>query len=129
MWTKNIQTYLLWGLIGIFVGYVIFGKSDIDVDIESYQTEINLLQQKIDSINIYNSELKLKADSLSTKLVEYDTRIQKLNTTITVIQNDTQKKIDSVDFFGDDELERFFAERYKYILERFNTDTINQTNR
>jgi regulator of replication initiation timing len=129
MWTKNIQTYLLWGLIGIFVGYVIFGKSDIDVDIESYQTEINLLQQKIDSINIYNSELKLEADSLSTKLVEYDTRIQKLNTTITVIQNDTQKKIDSVDFFGDDELERFFAERYKYILERFNTDTINQTNR
>lgn len=129
MWTKNIQTYLLWGLIGIFVGYVIFGKSDIDVDIESYQTEINLLQQKIDSINIYNSELKLEADSLSTKLVEYDTRIQKLNTTITVIQNDTQKKIDSVDFFGDDELERFFAERYKYILERFNTDTVNQTNR
>ena len=126
MWTRKIQTYLFWGILGIGVGYVIFGKADIDVDIESYQTEINLLQQTIDSINVYNSELKLEADSLSGKLVEYDIRISKLNSTITVIKNETQQKIDSVDLFGDDELERFFAERYKSILEGHNTDTTNQ---
>ena len=125
MWTKRLQTYLFWGLLGIGVGYVIFGKGDIDVDIESYQTEINFLQQKIDSINVYNNELKLEADSLSSKLVEYDGRIIRLNRTITVIKNETQQKIDSVDFFGDDELERFFAERYKYIIEGYNTDTVN----
>lgn len=125
MWTKRLQTYLFWGLLGIGVGYVIFGKGDIDVDIESYQTEINFLQQKIDSINVYNNELKLEADSLSSKLVEYDGRIIRLNRTITVIKNETQQKIDSVDFFGDDELERFFAERYKYIIEGHNTDTVN----
>ena len=97
MWTRKLQTYLFWGILGIGVGYVIFGKGDIDVDIESYQTEINFLQQKIDSINVYNSELKLEADSLSNKLVEYDSRISKLNRTITVIKNETQQKIDSVD--------------------------------
>jgi len=125
MWTKKLQTYLFWGILGIGVGYVIFGKGDIDVDIESYQTEINFLQQKIDSINVYNNELKLEADSLSSKLVEYDSRISKLNRTITVIKNETQQKIDSVDFFGDDELERFFADRYKHILQGHDTDTNN----
>jgi regulator of replication initiation timing len=125
MWTRKLQTYLFWAILGIGVGYVIFGKGDIDVDIESYQTEINILQQKIDSINVYNSELKLEADSLSVKLVEYDSRINSLNKTIIVIKNETQQKIDSVDFFGDDELERFFAERYKHILEGHNTDTNN----
>ena len=125
MWTRKLQTYLFWAILGIGVGYVIFGKGDIDVDIESYQTEINFLQQKIDSINVYNSELKLEADSLSSKLVEYDSRISKLNRTITVIKNETQQKIDSVDFFGDDELERFFAERYKHILQGHDTDTNN----
>ena len=125
MWTKKLQTYLFWGILGIGLGYVIFGKGDIDVDIESYQTEINFLQQKIDSINVYTNELKLEADSLSNKLVEYDSKISKLNRTITVIKNETQQKIDSVDFFGDDELERFFAERYKHILEGYNTDTNN----
>ena len=125
MWTRKLQTYLFWAILGIGVGYVIFGKGDIDVDIESYQTEINILQQKIDSINVYNSELKLEADSLSVKLVEYDSRISKLNRTITVIKNETQQKMDSVDFFGDDELERFFAERYKDILQGHDTDTNN----
>lgn len=125
MWTRKLQTYLFWGILGIGVGYVIFGKADIDVDIESYQTEINFLQQKIDSINVYNGELKLEADSLSNKIVEYDSRINKLNRTIIVIKNETQQKIDSVDFFGDDELERFFAERYKAILEGYDTDTNN----
>ena len=125
MWTKKLHTYLFWGILGIGVGYVIFGKSDIDVDIESYQTEINILQQKIDSINVYNNELKLEADSLSIQIVEYDSRINKLNRTIIVIKNETQQKIDSVDFFGDDELERFFAERYKQIIEGHNTDTNN----
>lgn len=125
MWTKKLQTYVFWGLLGIFVGYVIFGKGDINVDVESYQTEINLLQQQIDSINTYNSELKLEADSLSNKILEYDSRIEKLNKTITVIQNETQQKIDSVDFFGDDELERFFAERYKAILQGYNSDSTN----
>ena len=107
MWTRKLQTYLFWAILGIGVGYVIF-DGDIDVDIESYQTEINILQQKIDSINVYNNELKLEADSLSSKLVEYDSRINKLNRTITVIKNETQQKIDSVDFFGDDELEPLF---------------------
>jgi len=120
MWTRKLQTYLFWGILGIGVGYVIFGKADIDVDIESYQTEINFLQQKIDSINVYNGELKLEADSLSSRISEYDVKIQQLNSRIYVIKKQTQQKLDAVDNFGDDELERFFAERYRQHQDSIN---------
>lgn len=121
---RNIQSYLFVALLGIGVGYVIFGKADIEVDVNAYQMEINLLQQRIDSINIKNSTLKLEADSLSSRLTEYDSKIKKLNTKINVIQYETQQKIDAVDSFGDDELERFFAERYLQI-KRQHKDSIN----
>ena len=122
---KKLHTYLFWGILGIGLGYVIFGRGDIDVDVTAYQMQINLLQQRIDSINVQNNELKLEADSLSNKLVEYDGRIQNLNLRINVIKQETQQKIDSVDFFGDDELERFFSERYNHIIQGHNPDSTN----
>ena len=121
---NNIQTYLFWAILGLGVGYVIFGKGDISVDIDSYKTEINLLQQKIDSISSQNTTLKVEADSLNTKLSEYDVKIDNLNAKIDYIQYETKQKIDAVDSFGDDELERFFAERYLKIKGQ-HKDTIN----
>ena len=35
------------------------------------------------------------------------------------------KKLILLTYFGDDELERFFAERYKHILQGHDTDTNN----
>ena len=69
MWTTNrLQTYLFFAILGMFVGYVIFSKDDIEVDIEAYKLEINLLQHKIDSISTYNKELKFEAlDTSATK--------------------------------------------------------------
>lgn len=122
---KHLQTYLFWAILGLGVGYVIFGKGDITVDIDSYKMEINLLQQKIDSISNQNISLKLEADSLNTKLSEYDIKIGNLNAKIDYIKYETKQKIDAVDSFGDDELERFFAERYKHILEGQHQDSIN----
>jgi regulator of replication initiation timing len=121
---KNLQSYLFVAILGIGLGYVIFGKADIEVDIDAYQVEINLLQQKIDSINIQNNTLKLEADSLAVKISKYDSKITKLNTKINVIKYETQQKINAVDSFGDDELERFFAERYLEIKGQ-QKDTVN----
>ena len=45
---KKLHTYLFWAILGIGLGYVIFGGTKIDVDVEAYELEINLLQQKID---------------------------------------------------------------------------------
>ena len=64
--------------------------------------------------------LKQEADSLTTKLTTYDTQIDKLNSKIYVIKKQTQVKLDAVDNFGDDELERFFADRYRQSKDSIN---------
>lgn len=113
MWTTNrLQTYLFFAILGMFVGYVIFSKDDIEVDIEAYKLEINLLQQKIDSISTYNKELKFEADSLSVKLTEYDGKIKRLNTRIYVIKKQTEEKLAAIDSLGSSELQEFFTDRY-----------------
>ena len=117
---KKLHTYLFWAILGIGLGYVLFGGTKINVDVEAYELEINLLQQKIDSIQIQNTELKLEADSLEGKIGEYDIRINKLNSRIYVIKKETQQKLDNVDLFGDDELEKFFANRYRQHQDSIN---------
>jgi len=115
---KGLQGYLLFAILGGFVAWMIWGQPKIDVDVESYELKIQLLEQRIDSIQTQNTELKVEADSLSTRISEYDVRINQLNSRIYVIKRETEQKLNAVDSFGDDELERFFAERY--TAPRFN---------
>ena len=117
---KNLRGYLAFAILGGFVAYTIFGGPNIDVDIEAYQMQINMLEKKIDSIKTQNTLLVKEADSLEFKMTEYDAKINTLNYRINVIKKETQQKIDSVDFFGDDELEKFFAERYRQYLNTAN---------
>ena len=67
----------------------------------------------------YETEKK----ELEEKISSYDIAIKNLKGQINVIKRETKAKLDSVDRFGDDELERFFAERYRQLY-----DSIKQTN-
>jgi len=117
---KKILPYVLVA-IGVLVLYnIIFNKYDIKTDIEQYEKQIQVLEQKVDSLHSTNNFLKLQADSLELKLDLSDKRIKQLNTRIYVIKKETQKQLNAVDLFGDDELEQFFAKRY-----RQHTDSIN----
>jgi len=118
--TSRLQTYLFYAILGMFVGYVIFSKDDIEVDIEAYRVEINLLQQKIDSISTHNKVLKQEADSLSVKLVEYDSKIKRLNTRIYVIKKQTEEKLNAIDSLGSSELQGFFTDRYNTTKDSIN---------
>lgn len=117
---KNVSKFTWWAILGLFVGWVMFGQSKIEVDVEAYQTQINLLQLKIDSVQELNIQLKQEAEVLNTKIVEYDSKINNLNSRIYVIKKETEKRLNDVDLFGDDELEQFFADRYRH-----NTDSVN----
>ena len=92
MKVKGLQGYLLFAILGGFVAWMIWGQPKINVDIESYELKIQLLEQKIDSINIQNNELKLEADSLYVKITSYDQEIKKLNSRIYVIKKQTKQK-------------------------------------
>ena len=69
---------------------------------------------------VENTFLEKEADSLEFAIKQSDKRIKQLNTRIYVIKKETKQQLDAVDLFGDDELEQFFAKRY-----RQHSDSIN----
>lgn len=91
-----------------------------EVDISPYLNKIEALEKKVDSLHTENTSLQFEADSLELRMSEYDSRIKNLNYTINVIKKETQTRLDAIDSFGDDELERFFAERYRQYKDSIN---------
>jgi len=91
-----------------------------EIDIKKYETEINILQQKINLLEDKNDSLQQESIELEKTIAAYDERIKNLNREVNVIKRETKAKLDSIDKFGDDELERFFSDRY-YTK----TDSIN----
>ena len=88
-------------------------KEKPKLDIQKYEDQISLLQGAIDSLEVANDSLKIEEALLNQKLVDYDNTIQELNNEIDVIQDETKKKLDSVDRYNKRQLQKFFSERYK----------------
>ena len=108
----DIRGSLFFAILGGFVAFMIWNNPSVDVDIKSYQTQINLLQQRIDSIQSQNNHLQIEADSLNSVLVQYDNKIKILNRRIYVIKKETEQKLTAIDTFGSSQLQEFFTKRY-----------------
>ena len=113
---KNYHLFVILGACIVIFNF--FSKKEDYV--EDYNLKIQALEAKVDSLHTENSELVKESKVLEDQLVNYDKRIKNLNLKINVIKNETQQKIDAVDSFGDDELERFFAERYRQYKDSIN---------
>ena len=85
--------------------------------VEEYNAKIDALEQKVDSLHGINDELTFKIDTLNTQLNSLDKEIDIKNKRISNLRYEINTKINSVDDFNDDELERFFTERYSSILD------------
>jgi chromosome segregation ATPase len=90
-------------------------KEKPKLDIKKYEDQINALQSEINQLEGANDSLIVEAALLNDKLVEYDNTIDQLNNEIDVIQDETKKKLDSVDRYNRDQLQKFFAERYRTL--------------
>ena len=88
-------------------------KEKPKLDIQKYEDQISLLQSAVDSLEVANDSLKIEEALLSQKIVEYDNTIEELNNEIDVIQDETKKKLDSVDRYNKLQLQKFFSKRYK----------------
>ena len=86
-----------------------------ELDIKKYEDQINALQSEINQLESVNDSLQVEAAVLNEKLIEYDNTIDKLNDKIDVIQDETKKKLDSVDRYNNDQLQKFFSDRYRAI--------------
>ena len=110
-------------ITALVIFFILKQENTPDVDISQYETEINLLQIQLNELQEANDSLAAIEKELESKIASYDVTIKNLKGQINVIKRETKAKLDSVDKFGDDELERFFAERYRQLY-----DSIKQTN-
>ena len=88
-------------------------KEKPKLDIQKYENQISLLQSAVDSLEVANDSLRIEEALLNQMIVEYDNTIEQLNNEIDVIQDETKKKLDSVDRYNKRQLQRFFSDRYK----------------
>ena len=103
--------------------YFIIAKKP-ELDIKKYEDQIKALQEEIVEKESENDSLQKQSLELEKAIAAYDVIIENFRNQIYDIQRDAQEKVDAVDNFGDDELEQFFAERYKRLVKSKN-DSIN----
>jgi cell division protein FtsL len=91
--------------------------------VEEYNAKIEALEQKVDSLHHINDGLTFKIDTLNGQIIKLDQQIDLKDNRIRTLKWKVNEKVNAVDSFNDDELERFFTERYRQYL-----DTVEKTN-
>ena len=109
----------------LYIAIVFFGayylinmySSNEDKYINEYNSKIEALESKINSLHNINEELTLEIDTLNGQIIKLDQEISKQDSKIVTLKRQTNEKVNNVDSFGDDELEQFFTERYRQYLD------------
>jgi peptidoglycan hydrolase CwlO-like protein len=111
---KNI---ILIGIIAVLAAYILFFvQAPLKVDVKGYEVKIDSLQHTVDSIYVENGKLDEQITVYESEILLQDDKIQSLKDKIVLIKQETHEKVKSVDSFTDDELERFFTERYQGLI-------------
>ena len=122
MGSKERVIYILKIIVLICIlSWLLF--TDDEKYVNDYNAKIEALEQKVDSLHGINDELTFKIDTLNTQIKGLDKEISLKNNRINNLKYEISTKVDAVDDFNDDELERFFTERYRELL-----DSIAKTN-
>lgn len=120
MWLKKNLNLLV--IIGAcIIVFTFFNKKEDYV--EEYNAKIKALEQKVDSLHSENDELTFKIDTLNIQIGKLDQELDLKDNRINNLRYEISTKVDAVDNFNDDELERFFTERYRQYL-----DSVAKTN-
>ena len=91
--------------------------SDKEEYVEDYNAKIEALEQKVDSLHHINDELTFKIDTLNGQITKLDKQIDIKDNRINSLKYEINTKVNAVDDFNDDELEKFFTERYRQYLD------------
>ena len=114
MWLKKNLNLLV--IIGAcIIVFTFFNKKEDYV--EEYNAKIEALEQKVDSLHHINDELTFKIDTLNVQISKLDQELDLKDNRINNLRYEISTKVDAVDNFNDDELERFFTERYRQYLD------------
>ena len=108
----NKQTILLIVIAMILIWNALNNK-EVKTDFNEYKNKMNSIQVKIDSAQAVNKEIDIKISEMGEKVINVTKEIHHIDNTITIVKNNTNEKINIADNFGTNELELFFANRYK----------------
>jgi predicted RNase H-like nuclease (RuvC/YqgF family) len=108
---QNKQNILLL-LIVLLIGFNIFNTNSIRTDVKGYKEKIEALQTKVDSAQAVNEKIDIKIDSVKDNVVNITKEIHHIDNNISIIKQQTNEKVNSVDSFTANELEQFFTNRY-----------------
>jgi peptidoglycan hydrolase CwlO-like protein len=118
------ERFLYIALIFFSVYYLInMYSSNEEEYINEYNSKIEALESKINSLHNINEGLTSKIDTLNSQITKLDYEISEQDIKIFTLKEQTNEKVNNVDSFGDDELEQFFTKRYRQYL-----DSIKKTN-
>jgi len=118
------ERFITYGIIlllsSALIYFVLIGDESYVVD---YNTKIEKLEFKVDSLHSINDNLVFKIDTLNQQVVKLDKEIYQQDKKIVTLKYKVNEKVNSVDSFNDDELTKFFTERYRQYF-----DSIKKTN-
>jgi len=124
---KERLIYLIILLLGgVYIYFLIFSKSEDYINV--YNSKIEELNQKIDSINTLNNQLTFKIDNLNVQISQLDQQLDLKDNKINNLKHEINTKVDAVDSFSYGELEKFFTNRYRQYLDSITQNRSSSSN-
>jgi len=105
---------------GVYISYLVFSNKEDYVN--DYDTKIKNLGHKVDSLHRLNDALSFKIDTLNIQIVQLDQELDLKDNKIKILKHEINTKVDAVDSFSNDELEKFFTNRYRQYLDSITKD-------
>jgi len=116
----TILAYIIVSLVCLLIWNSHNTKDKYEEEVEGYESKIEELQVSIDSLYEVNDSLEIKMDSLVFEVELSEERIVELNSNLDEIKIKNKQITDNVNSFTDDELQKFFTERYGYLKDSIN---------
>ena len=112
------ERFLYFAIVFFGVYYLVnMYSSNEEEYITEYNSKIEALNDKINSLHNINEDLTLEIDVLTTQILVLDQEISKQDSKIVILKKQTNEKVNNVDSYRDDELKQFFTERYRQYLD------------
>jgi peptidoglycan hydrolase CwlO-like protein len=109
---KVTKQDIVLGIIVLLLIWNMFNTNSIKTDIKGYKDKIELLQTKVDSAKLVNSEIDSKIDSIQGNVLNITNEVNNIDKNILIIKKQTDEKIKVIDTFTASDIEQFFTDRY-----------------
>ena len=109
---KVTKQDIVLGIIVLLLIWNMFNTNSIKTDIKGYKDRIELLQTKVDSAKLVNSEIDSKIDSIQGNVLNITNEVNNIDKNILIIKKQTDEKIKVIDTFTASDIEQFFTDRY-----------------